>query len=178
MPAALDVCIECGNEFHAPGDAAYCSTACRQQAYLRDCTAGGEGTPDAGVRDSIGSLISALERITSELEKHTADMNYTGTDEFNAHTFDRHPFDDDAYKVLHDLAHRLEAVSNDLYSAEDERQRYAALTPQQKKARTQELEDIAEDAQAGAAGGGSGPARVTGERNPTGQRDPGRRPGE
>ena len=42
----------------------------------------------------IGSLISALETITSELEKHTADMNYPGTDEFNVHTFHRHPFDD------------------------------------------------------------------------------------
>jgi hypothetical protein len=150
MPAALDVCVECGNEFHAPADAAYCSTACRQQAYLRDRTAGEDWTPNAGVRASIGSLISALEMITSELEKHTADINYTVTDEFNAHTFHRHPFDDDAYQVLHDLSQRMEAVSNDLYSAEEERQSYEALTSQQQKARTQELEDIAEDAQASA----------------------------
>ena len=95
-------------------------------------------------------LISALESITSELEKHTADMNYHGTDEFNAHTFPRHLFDDSAYKVLHDLTERMQAVSNDLYSAEEERHSYAALTPRQKKARTRELEETAKDAQASA----------------------------
>ena len=97
---------------------------------------------------TIGSLVSALKRITSELEKHTSDMNYPGTDEFNVHTFPRHPFDNSAYKVLHDLTQRMERASNDLYSAEEERQSYEALTPRQKRARTVELEEMAEDAQA------------------------------
>jgi len=97
---------------------------------------------------TIGSLISELRRIISELEKHTADINYAGTDEFDAHKFPSHPFDDSAYKVLHDLAERMEEVSNDLYGAAEERQSYAALTPRQKRARTLELEEIAEDAQA------------------------------
>jgi hypothetical protein len=93
-------------------------------------------------------LISALERITSELERHTANMNFPGTDEFNVHTFPRHPFDHNAYEALHDLTERLEEVSNDLYSAGEERQSYAALTPQQKKARTLELKEMAEEGQA------------------------------
>jgi hypothetical protein len=149
----VKTCTECGTEFHARADAAYCSTACRQRAYRhRNAnrnvpSAVGAGVPVAA---TIGSLISESDRITSELEKHTADMNYPGTDEFNAHTFPRHPFDDSAYEVLHDLAERMEQVSNDLYSAEEERQSYAALTPQQKTARTQELEEIAEDAEASA----------------------------
>jgi hypothetical protein len=97
---------------------------------------------------AIGSLVGDLEKTVSALEKHTADMNYPGTDEFNAHTFPRHPFDDRAYQVLHDLAERLQQLSNDLYSAEQERRTYDALTPQQQAARTQELEQITEDAQA------------------------------
>jgi len=150
MPTTLEACTECGTKFHARAHAAYCSAACRQRAY-RHRHAGAEGRPDVSVPATIGSLISALEMITSELEKHTTDMNYPGTDEFNAHTFLRHPFDDSAYEVLHDLTERMEAVSNDLCSAEEERQSYAALTPRQQKARTQELGEIAKDAQASAA---------------------------
>lgn len=103
-------CIECGTEFHARANAAYCSTACRQRAYRRHRNARADGRRDVAVPATIGSLISALESITSELEKHTADMNYHGTDEFNAHTFPRHLFDDSAYKVLHDLTERMQAV--------------------------------------------------------------------
>ena len=88
-------------------------------------------------------MISALERITGELEKHTADMNYAGTDEFNVHTFSRHPFDDSAYDVLQDLSQRIERISNDLCSAEDERQSYASLTPRQQESRTAEFEEMA-----------------------------------
>lgn len=149
----VKTCTECGTEFHARADAAYCSTACRHRAYRhRNANRNVPSAVGAGVTvaATIGSLISESDRITSELEKHTADMNYPGTDEFNAHTFPRHPFDDSAYEVLHDLAERMEQVSNDLYSAEEERQSYAALTPQQKTARTQELEEIAEDAEASA----------------------------
>ena len=40
---------------------------------------------------TIDSLISALEKITGDLEKHTADMNYAGTEEFNVHTFPATP---------------------------------------------------------------------------------------
>jgi hypothetical protein len=99
---------------------------------------------------AIGSLISKLEMLTSELQTHTAAMNYTGTDEFNVHTFDRHEFDRDASKTLHDLSQRLEDVSNDLYSAEEERKSFATLTLPQKKARTLAFEEGSEDAQAGA----------------------------
>ena len=95
-------------------------------------------------------MISALDRITGELEKHTSDMNYSGTDEFNVHTFARHPFDDSAYDVLHDLARRIEQVSNDLSSAEDERQSYADLTPRQQDSRTAEFEELAHEAEASA----------------------------
>jgi hypothetical protein len=95
-------------------------------------------------------LISALETITAALEKHTTAMNYAGTDEFNVHTFDHHPFDDTAYEVLHDLTQRIEEVSNDLCSAEDERHIYEALTPRQQKSRTVEFEELAHDAQASA----------------------------
>ena len=95
-------------------------------------------------------MISALDTITRELEKHTADMNYTGTDEFNVHTFSRHPFDDTSYEVLHDLGQRIEQISNDLCSAEDERQSYAALTTQQQESRTAEFQELAHEAQAGA----------------------------
>jgi hypothetical protein len=100
---------------------------------------------------TIDSLISALQRITGELEKHTADMNYAGTDEFNVHTFSRHPFDDSAYDVLHDLTQRIEGVGDDLCGAEDERQSYAGLTPAQQSSRTAEFETMANDAQARAA---------------------------
>ena len=79
----------------------------------------GAGVPVAA---TIGSLISESDRITSELEKHTADMNYPGTDEFYGRHASPLPFDDSAYEVLHDLAERMEQVSNDLYSAEEERQ--------------------------------------------------------
>jgi hypothetical protein len=151
VPATLKTCTECGTEFHARADAAYCSTACRQRAYRRNRNANRNVTPTVGavpVRATIGSLVSELKRILSELEKHTADINYAGTDEFNAQKFPGHPFDDSAYKVLHDLAERMEEVSNDLYGAAEERQSYAALTPRQKRARTLELEEIAEDAEA------------------------------
>lgn len=100
---------------------------------------------------TIGSLIAALETITAELEKHTADMNYPGTDEFNIHTFRRHSFDDDASEIVHSLAQRLEGVSNDLYSVEEERHTYGALTSRQQESRTVELEEVALDAQASAA---------------------------
>ena len=97
---------------------------------------------------TIRALVCDLDGIISALEKHVADMNYAGTDEFDAHTFGRHPFDNGAYKVLHELAERVEQVSNDLCSAEEERQSYGALTPQQQTARTRELQDITEDARA------------------------------
>src|ERR1700694_555096 len=78
----------------------------------------------AGFIDSapatIGSLISELRRIISELEKHTADINYAGTKEFNAHKFPSHPFDDSAYKALDDLAERMEEASNDISGAADD----------------------------------------------------------
>ena len=149
MPATLAACAECGTEFHARANAVYCSTACRQRAYRRHRNADGRHT--VSPPSTIGSLISTLEAITSELEKHVADMNYSGTDEFNVHTFARHPFDDKAHDLIHDLAQRIEQVSNDLYSAQEERQTYAALTLQQKEARTLEFEEMAEDAQANAA---------------------------
>ncbi len=82
------------------------------------CTECGALLPTA----TIDSLICALETITGELEKHTGDMNYAGTDEFNVHTFSRHPFGAYAYDVLHDLNRRIERVKNDLCSAEEERQ--------------------------------------------------------
>jgi hypothetical protein len=95
-------------------------------------------------------LISALARITADLEKHTADMNYAGTDEFNVHTFSRHPFDGSAYDVLHDLAQRIEGVSNDLRSADEEGQSYASLTTGQQETRTAEFEELSRDARASA----------------------------
>ena len=95
-------------------------------------------------------MISALDRITGELEKHTADMNYTGTDEFNVHTFSRHPFDDASYDVLHGLGQRIEQIGNDLCSAQDERQSYAELTTRQQESRTAEFEEMAHEAQSGA----------------------------
>jgi hypothetical protein len=149
MPASLAACAECGIEFHIQADAVYCSTACRQRAYRRHGNADGRHT--VSPRETIESLISTLEAITSELEKHIAEMNYSGTDEFNVHTFARHPFDDKAHEVIHDLAQRIEQVSNDLYSAQEERHSYGALTVQQKEERTLELEEMAEDAQADAA---------------------------
>ena len=101
-------------------------------------------TPSA----TIGSLVCDLERNINSLEKHVSDMNYLGTDEFDAHTFPRHPFDDNAYQGLHDLAERVQQLSDDLYSAEQERRSYGALTPQQQIARTEELEQLTADAQA------------------------------
>jgi hypothetical protein len=97
---------------------------------------------------TIDTLISSLETITGALEKHTAAMNYTGTDEFNVHTFGRHPFDDSASDALHGLSQRIEAVSNDLYGVADERQSYEALTTRQQHSRTVEFEELAHDAQA------------------------------
>lgn len=97
---------------------------------------------------AIGSLVCDLQRTINVLEKHVSDMNYPGTDEFNAQTFPRHPFDDNAHQVLHDLAVRVQQLSDDLYSAEQERRSYAALTPQQQMARTEELEQETKDAQA------------------------------
>jgi hypothetical protein len=97
---------------------------------------------------AIGSLVCDLAMIIDALEKHVADMNYRGTDEFNAHTFPRHPFDDSTYQIIYDLAERVQQLGNDLYSAEQERQSYASLTPEQQTARTQDLEQETEDAQA------------------------------
>jgi hypothetical protein len=97
---------------------------------------------------AIGSLVCDLAMLTSALERHVADMNYCGTDEFNAHTFPRHPFDDDTYEILYDLAERVQQLGNDLYSAEQERRSYASLTPEQQTARTQDLEQAAEHTQA------------------------------
>ena len=148
-------CIECGIQFDARANAAYCSTACRQRAYRRHRNAGAAARNVASAA-TIGSLISTLQTITSELEKHTAAMNYPGTDEFNVHTFVSHQFDRSASKVLHDLTQRLVEVSNDLYSAEEERQSFDALTLQQKKARTLEFEEIAQDAQAHLSAANSG----------------------
>ena len=150
MTTILAACAECGTEFHARRNAAYCSAACRQRAYRRQRKAGADQRRNVPRPATIGSLISALETITGALEKHTADMNYPSTDEFNIHTFHRHPFDDNAYEVLHDLTQRMEGVSNDLCSAEEERQIYEALTPRQQQSRTVELEGIAHDAQASA----------------------------
>lgn len=144
MSAVLQACTECGTEFPARANAVHCSTECRQKAAQEHGNAGEHRVPAA----TIGSLIAALETIASELEKHTADMNYSGTDEFDVNTFSRHPFDDGAYRILHGLTERMEDVSNDLYSAAEERQSYAALTRQQKKARTQEFTQLAKDAQA------------------------------
>ena len=150
MSTTLAACTECGAEFHARANASYCSAACRQRAYRQQRKAGADGGRNVPRPATIGSLISALETITAGLEKHTADMNYPGTDEFNVHTFGRHPFDDSAYEVLHDLTRRIEEVSNDLCSAEDERQSYEALTPRQQQSRTAEFEELAHDAAASA----------------------------
>jgi hypothetical protein len=89
-----------------------------------------------------------LAIIISALEKHVADMNYCGTDEFNVHTFSRHPFDNCLYQILYDLAERVQQLGNDLYSAEQERRSYASLTPEQQTARTEELEQETKEAQA------------------------------
>lgn len=97
---------------------------------------------------AIGSLVCDLAMIISALEKHVVGMNYPSTDEFNAHTFARHPFDNGTYQILYDLAERVQQLGNDLYSTEEERQSYAALTPAQQTERTQELEQAAEDAKA------------------------------
>ena len=99
---------------------------------------------------TIDSLISALEKITGDLEKHTADMNYAGTEEFNVHTFSGHPFGAHTYDALHDLNRRIERVKNDLCSVEDERHTYAALTVGQQRSRTTEFEELAQDAQSSA----------------------------
>ena len=153
MPTSLAACAECGAEFHARANASYCSAACRQRAHRRQRNAAADGGRNVSRPASIASLISALETITGALEKHTTAMNYPGTDEFNVHTFGRHPFDDSAYEVLHDLTRRIEQVSNDLCSAEEERQSYDALTSRQQKARTVEFEELAHDAQASAVRG-------------------------
>jgi hypothetical protein len=149
MPTTLAACTACGSEFHARANACYCSAACRQKAR-RERNIGAKGGRHGPRHATIGLLIAALETTTAALEKHTAAMNYAGTDEFNVHTFGRHPFDDSAYEVLHDLAQRVDEVSNDLRSAEDERQIYAALTPRQQKSRTVEFEELAHDAQVSA----------------------------
>ena len=111
----------------------------------------------------IDSLISALEAITGALEAHTAAMNYAGTDEFNIHTFGRHPFDDSACDALHELAARIEGVSNDLRSVDEERQSYDALAPRQQTSRTMEFEELSHDAQA------SSRQEVTSERGQDGR---------
>jgi hypothetical protein len=97
---------------------------------------------------AIGSLVCDLATIISALEKHVADMNYCGTDEFNVHTFPTHPFDNGTYEILCDLAERVQQLGNDLYSAEQERRSYASLTPEQQTVRTQELEQETKEAQA------------------------------
>lgn len=100
---------------------------------------------------TIRALIADLDGIISALENHIADMSYPGTDVFNVHTFGRHPFADDAYRALHLFAERVEHVSNDLYSAGEERRGYATLSPEQQTARTRELEEMAGDARASQA---------------------------
>jgi hypothetical protein len=103
------------------------------------------GDPSA---PGIGSLVCDLQRTINVLEEHVSDMNYAGTDEFNAQAFPGHPFDDNVYHVLHDLADRVQQLSDDLYSAAQERRSYAGLSPQQQKARTDELEQETTAAQA------------------------------
>lgn len=105
-------------------------------------------TPRDPSSAAIGSLVGELERIIGALEQHVGEMNYAGTDEFNAGTFSRHPFNDNACDVLHDLADRAQQLSDDLYSIEQERQSYAAMSKQQQLARTEELQQITKDAQA------------------------------
>jgi hypothetical protein len=97
---------------------------------------------------AIGSLVCDLAIIISALEKHVADMNYWGTDEFNVHTFSRHPFDNCVHEILYDLAERVQQLGNDLYSAEQERRSYASLTSEQQTARTDKLEQETNEAQA------------------------------
>ena len=97
---------------------------------------------------AIGSLVCDLAMIVSALEKHVADMNYPGTDEFNARTIRRHPFESGTYQSLYELAERVQQLGNDLYSTEQERLSYATLTPAQQTSRTQELEQATEDAEA------------------------------
>ena len=151
MPTTRAACTECRGQFDARANASYCSAACRQKAYRRQRNGGANGASNGPRPATISLLIAAMETTVAALEKHTAAMNYPGTDEFNIHTFDRHPFQDSAYERLHDLAQRVEEVSNDLYSAEDERQTYEALTPRQQKSRTEEFEELSRDAQASAS---------------------------
>jgi hypothetical protein len=148
MLTTLAACTECGADFHARANASYCSAACRQRAYRRQRSTGAESARNVPLPATIDSLISTLQTITGALEKHTAAMNYSGTDEFNIHTFGRHPFNANGSDVLHDLSQRIEGVSNDLRSVEEERQSYEALTPRQQKSRTVEFEELAHDAQA------------------------------
>lgn len=79
-------------------------------------------------------------------------MNYPGTDEFNAHTFGHHPFDDGASESLHDLAQRIVGVSNDLYSIDDERACFEGLTPEEQEDRTSDFEELSRDVQASSPG--------------------------
>ena len=74
-------------------------------------------------------------------------MNYTGTEEFNVHTFSRHPFGADTYDALHNLSRRIERVKNDLCSVDDERQEYQTLTLGQQESRTAEFEQLAQAAE-------------------------------
>jgi len=97
---------------------------------------------------TIGSLVCDLAMIIGTLEKHIGDMNYPDTDEFNAHTIRNHPFESGTYQILYELAERVHRLGNDLYSAEQERRSYAALSPEQQTSRTQELEQATEEAQA------------------------------
>ena len=89
MPAALKTSAD-GHPFHARTDP---PTARRPAVSgpTGSTEANGGVTPTVGagvaVPATIGSLVSELKRIISELEKHTSDMNYPGADEFNAHTF-------------------------------------------------------------------------------------------
>ncbi len=97
---------------------------------------------------TIGSSIGDLEKTISVLETHVSEMSYPGTDEFNVRKFSRHEFQGNAYRVLHDLAGRVQQLSDDFYSAEQERESYAALTSKQQLARTDELEKVTADAKA------------------------------
>ena len=104
-----------------------------------------EPTPSDPPPPTIGASIRSLQTSVSELEGHIAEMNYPGTDEFSADMISRHPFDDGAYEVLHTLAGRVEQLSNDLYSAEQERRSFSGLNPREQSARVRELEQMADD---------------------------------
>ena len=94
----------------------------------------------------IASLIGHLLAAVTSLESHVTAMNYLGTDEFDANVMPGHPFDEKVWQELHALAGRVEQLSNDLYSADQERRCYSTLTSAQQSQRTQEFEQLADDA--------------------------------